>query len=91
MGVRTGNAVTGVTRFASSNLARSATTFCFTADGDDAAEGTTLVTAYMHELNRQAVTLPLAVGEDHDRFQRSKAGWRVVSRRWEQLFTRPSS
>jgi hypothetical protein len=32
--------------------------------------------------------LPWRVGEDHDRFVRTEHGWRLVSRRWVDLFAR---
>jgi hypothetical protein len=61
------------------------------ADSDDAAEGTTLVTACMHERDAPATTVPLTVDEDHDRFVRTERGWRLVSGTWAQLFLRPLS
>jgi uncharacterized protein (TIGR02246 family) len=60
----------------------------FVADGDDAAVGTTLVTAYMDERGGPGTTQPWAVGEDHDRFVRTDQGWRLVSRTWDELFLR---
>jgi SnoaL-like domain len=62
----------------------------FSVDADDAAEGTTLVTAFMHERDELGTAVPWTVGEDHDRFVRTEQGWRFASRRWEQLFLRPA-
>jgi hypothetical protein len=33
-------------------------------------------------------TLPFSVGEDHDRFVRTAHGWKLVSRRWVERFSR---
>jgi hypothetical protein len=33
-------------------------------------------------------TLTFSGGEDHDRFVRTEHGWRLVSRRWVELFAR---
>jgi hypothetical protein len=60
----------------------------FVADGDDTAEGTTVVTQYLGEEDGLGMTLPNTVGEDHDRFVRTDHGWRLVSRHWDQLFVR---
>jgi hypothetical protein len=60
----------------------------FVADGDDAAEGTTLLIQYLDEGDAQGTTLPRAVGEDTDRFVRTEQGWRFASRSFEQLFVR---
>lgn len=60
----------------------------FVADGPNAAEGTTLLTVFMVEKPGAATTLPWRVGEDHDRFVRTAHGWRLVSRRWIDLFAR---
>jgi hypothetical protein len=60
----------------------------FIADGADAAEGTTVLTVFMVAGPGAATTLPWMVGEDHDRFVRTEHGWRLVSRRWVELFTR---
>jgi hypothetical protein len=60
----------------------------FTADGPDNAEGTSLLMVYMVAGAGPATTTPWKVGEDHDRFVRTAGGWRLVSRRWDELFTR---
>jgi hypothetical protein len=58
----------------------------FVADGDEAAEGTTLLVQYLDDGDGPGSTLPRAVGEDRDRFVRTEQGWRFVSRSFEQLF-----
>ena len=58
----------------------------FVADGDDAAEGTTIITQYRGEDDGTGTTLPRVVGEDHDRFVRTDHGWRFAARHWHQLF-----
>jgi len=63
----------------------------FVADGPDAAEGITILTVYMVAGPGAATTLPLQVGEDHDRFVRTDDGWRLASRRWVELFSRGES
>ena len=60
----------------------------FVSDGPDAAHGTTVLTVYMVAGSDSATTLPFNVGEDHDRFVRTGDGWRLVSRRWVELFAR---
>jgi len=60
----------------------------FVADGPDAAEGITVLTVYMVAGAGAATTVPLQVGEDHDRFVRTPEGWRLASRRWVELFSR---
>ena len=60
----------------------------FVSDGPDAAEGTTILTVFMVAGAERATTQPFSVGEDHDRFVRTEAGWRFVSRRWVELFAR---
>jgi hypothetical protein len=60
----------------------------FVADGPDAAEGITILTVYMVAGSGPATTIPLQVGEDRDRYVRTKDGWRIVSRRWVELFSR---
>jgi hypothetical protein len=62
----------------------------FVADGDDMAEGTTLITQYLSEGEGPGTTLPAAVGEDRDRFVRTGHGWRFVSRSFDLLFVRPN-
>ncbi|HEV2986160.1 MAG TPA: nuclear transport factor 2 family protein [Vicinamibacterales bacterium] len=61
----------------------------FVHDGPDAARGITVLTVFMVAGNAPASTLPWTVGEDHDWFVRTDQGWRIRSRRWEQLFARP--
>jgi hypothetical protein len=63
----------------------------FIADGDDRAEGTTLITQYMDQGDGPGTTVPSAVGEDHDRFARTNQGWRFVSRSFDLLFVRQDS
>jgi hypothetical protein len=58
------------------------------ADGANAAEGTTVLTVFMAAGNEAATTVPWSAGEDHDRFVRTEHGWKLVSRRWVELFTR---
>jgi hypothetical protein len=65
-----------------------ATNMRFAAEGDDAAVGTTLLTAYLDQGDGWARTLPFMVGEDEDRFVRTDQGWRFASRRWHPLFDR---
>lgn len=69
----------------------------FSADGPDRAVGTSMLTAYFVPIDSNesaeagdviVATAPFAVGEDHDTFVRTPEGWRIASRRWEQLFTR---
>ena len=60
----------------------------FVRDGEDHAVGSSLLTAYLDQGQAGAATLPFAVGEDHDRFVRTEAGWRFASRRWVPLFER---
>ena len=60
----------------------------FVADGANAAEGTTVLTVFLVAGPGAATTLQWMVGEDHDRFVRTEHGWRLVSRRWVELFTR---
>jgi hypothetical protein len=60
----------------------------FVADGPDAAEGSCVLTVFMETGPGQGATLPWNVGEDHDRFVRTDEGWKFVSRRWVNLFTR---
>lgn len=60
----------------------------FVIDGPDAAEGTIILTVFMVAGEEPATTQPFSVGEDHDRFVRTEEGWRIVSRRWVELFAR---
>ena len=62
----------------------------FLADGPDAAVGTTVLTVFQGKGPGSPTTLPWSVGEDHDRFVRTKDGWRIASRRWVELFARPA-
>jgi hypothetical protein len=60
----------------------------FVADGPNAAKGTTVLTVFMAAGPGPATTLPWMVGEDHDVFVRTEHGWKLVSRRWVELFWR---
>lgn len=63
----------------------------FVADGPDRATGTVLLAAYFVPADGAEgiiPTIPFAVGQDHDTYVRTPEGWRLASRRWEQLFTR---
>jgi hypothetical protein len=60
----------------------------FVARGANEAEGTTVLTVFMVAGSGAATTLPWMVGEDHDRFVRTEHGWKLVSRRWVELFIR---
>jgi len=60
----------------------------FVYDGPNAAKGTTMLTVFMVAGEGPATTLPWSVGEDHDRFVRTAQGWKLVSRRWVELFSR---
>ncbi len=60
----------------------------FVYDGLDAAEGITVLTVFLVTGPGAATTVPFSVGEDHDRFARTESGWRLVSRRWVELFAR---
>jgi hypothetical protein len=60
----------------------------FLSDGPDAAHGTSVLTVFMVVGAGSATTLPFNVGEDHDQFTRTKQGWKLVSRRWVELYTR---
>jgi hypothetical protein len=75
---------TDCTRHVSTNMR-------FIADGDDRAEGTTVITQYIDQGAGPGTTVPGAVGEDHDRFVRTDQGWRFVSRSFELLFVRQNS
>jgi hypothetical protein len=61
----------------------------FSVVNDSTAEGVTILTVYMDDETSSAV--PWVVGEDHDRFVRTDRGWRFASRRWNQLFARPTA
>jgi hypothetical protein len=58
----------------------------FTLVGDGEAKGVTVLTVFMDDEAHSAI--PWVVGEDHDHFARTEAGWRFTSRRWTPLFTR---
>jgi hypothetical protein len=60
----------------------------FVVDGPNSAHGTTVLTVFMVAGTAAAMTVPFSVGEDHDRFVRTEQGWRLLSRRWEELFAR---
>jgi hypothetical protein len=60
----------------------------FVYDGENAAVGTTMLTVFMVAIEQVSLTIPYSVGEDHDRFIRTPAGWKVTSRRWLELFER---
>jgi hypothetical protein len=60
----------------------------FVADGVNEAHGTTVLMVFMVAGQGPATTQPFSVGEDHDRFVRTEQGWKLVSRRWLELFTR---
>jgi hypothetical protein len=47
-----------------------------------------VLTVFMVAGPGAATTAPWTVGEDHDRFVRTEHGWKLVSRRWVELFTR---
>ena len=59
----------------------------FVKRGPDEAEGITVLTVFMVEGDDAATTLPYRVGEDHDRFVRTKDGWRFLRRRHVELFS----
>jgi hypothetical protein len=46
------------------------------------------LTVFMVEKPEAGATLPWRIGEDHDRFVLTEHGWRLVSRRWVDLFAR---
>jgi hypothetical protein len=57
----------------------------FVAVGPDEAEGTTTLTVFMTTEPGVGTTLPWSVGEDYDRFVRTKDGWKLASRRWVKM------
>jgi hypothetical protein len=63
---------------------------------EDNATGVTYYLAYRHEASGDAVELPaplgqpFSVGEWHDRFVRTEAGWRFSSRETRRVFVRQS-
>jgi hypothetical protein len=60
----------------------------FVADGPDAAHGITVLTVFMGAEPDSSSTVPFSVGEDYDKFVRTKEGWKLASRRWVELFSR---
>jgi hypothetical protein len=60
----------------------------FVSTGPDTAEGVVVLTVFMVAGQDTATTLPLTVGEDHDRYIRTEEGWKFVSRKWVELFSR---
>lgn len=56
--------------------------------GRDTAEGTTVLTVFVNDETGRPTAMPWGVGEDHDRFVRTEAGWRFTRRTWVQLFSR---
>jgi len=58
----------------------------FLHTSDTQAEGTTTLTLYMAEAASTSQTIPSAVGEYKDRFERTPEGWRFVSRRSDPTF-----
>src|SRR5262245_31204695 len=60
----------------------------FVTTGINDAEGTSVLTVFMVAGPTTPTTIPWSVGEDHDRFIRTKQGWRFVQRHWFELFTR---
>ena len=60
----------------------------FVSTGPDTAEGVVVLTVFMAAGQDAATTLPLTVGEDHDRYIRTKDGWKLASRKWVELFSR---
>jgi hypothetical protein len=59
----------------------------FVMDGADAAVGSTILIVFM-DANGTKPSVPINVGEDHDRFVRTDQGWRFASRRWVELYQR---
>ena len=49
--------------------------------------GTTLLTVYMSQGDKPVIALPRSIGEDWDRFVRTKEkGWRFASREYHEVF-----
>ncbi|MGW4464019.1 nuclear transport factor 2 family protein [Micromonospora sp. NPDC004704] len=61
------------------------------ADGRDTAEGVTVLTVYLNDADGRSISTPWNIGEDHDRFVRTEAGWRFTHRTWVQLFSRDAA
>lgn len=60
----------------------------FVSTSPDTAKGVVVLTVFMVAGQDAATTLPLTVGEDHDHYIRTEDGWRFVSRKWVELFSR---
>jgi hypothetical protein len=60
----------------------------FVATGADTAEGTTLLTVYLHDGPGQPIALPHTVGEYHDTFVRVNDRWWFRSRQTDSIFSR---
>jgi len=60
----------------------------FISTGSNTAEGVVVLTVFMVTGQDAATTIPLTVGEDHDRYIRTEEGWKFISRKWVELFTR---
>lgn len=56
----------------------------FVTNGPDAAVGSTMLIVFT-DADGTRPSVPVNVGEDHDRFVRTGQGWRFVSRRWVEL------
>ena len=59
----------------------------FSYEGPDRAVGSTLLTVFVGEEAKVSAAIPSVVGEDHDEFVRTAAGWLFASRRFEVLFS----
>ena len=59
----------------------------FVSDRPDAAEGSTILITFM-DADGTRSSVPWNVGEDHGRFVRTGQGWRLVSRKYVNLFVR---
>lgn len=62
----------------------------FVEDGPDAAIGSTLLIVFV-DTDGTRPSVPMFVGEDHDRFVRTDQGWRLASRSWTELYSRGGS
>lgn len=63
----------------------------FAADGPDAATGTAYVTAYLAGAPEGQETLPFAMGQVTDHYQRTADGWRFDSRVFDPYFMRAAT
>ena len=70
------------------HIRHACTNMRFTATGENEAQGISMLTVFMVAGSDEATTLPWSVGEDHDRFLRTEAGWRFARREWVELFSR---